>query len=75
MQAIEEEMAEYKKHGVYKKMPVKDCWNKTGKKLIRVRGVIVNKGDGVSTDYRARLIATQIQSCREIGTVCCDASA
>ena len=48
--AIKEEMDEYKKHGVYKKVPITDCWNKTGKKPVGVRWVIVNKGDETGTD-------------------------
>jgi hypothetical protein len=54
-------MDEYKKHGVYKKVPIKDCWNKTGKKPVGVRWVIVNKGDETSTDYRARLVAKELK--------------
>ncbi len=42
-------------------MLLKDCWNKTGKKPIGVRWVIVNKGDEVNTDYRARLVAKELK--------------
>ena len=32
-QAREEEMAEYKKHGVYQKVAIKECWDETEETL------------------------------------------
>ena len=53
-------MGEVKKHGVYKKVPIQECWDTTGKKPIGVRWVDVNKGDKVNPDYRSRLVAKEI---------------
>ena len=43
-----EEMEEFRKHGVYVKVPIKECMERTGKKPIGVRWVDINKGDHVS---------------------------
>ena len=43
-----EEMEEFRKHGVYIKVPIKECMERTGKKPIGVRWVDINKGDHVS---------------------------
>ena len=50
-QAIAEEMDTYAKHGVYRKVPIGDCYAQTGKAPIKVRWVITNKGDRQSPDY------------------------
>ncbi len=60
-EAIEEEMDTYKKHGVYRKVPIAESFEKTGKKPIKVRWVIVNKGDKENPEYRARLVAKEIK--------------
>ena len=38
-EAKKEEMREIRKHGVYVKVPLKECWDKTGRKPIGVRWV------------------------------------
>ena len=45
MRAREEEMKEFSKHGVYVKVPLRECFEKTGKKPIGVKWVDINKGD------------------------------
>ena len=40
-----EEMAEFGKHGVYVKVPIAECREKTGKDPIGTRWVDINKGD------------------------------
>ena len=55
-----EEMGELAKHGVYQKVPVSECWNRTGKGPIGTRWVDVNKGDDANPDYRSRLVAQEI---------------
>ena len=59
--AREEEMAEVHKHGVYVKVPVDECYEKTGKAPIRARWVDVKKGDSVHPEYRSRLVAKEIK--------------
>ena len=56
-----EEMEEFRKHGVYIKVPIKECMERTGKKPIGVRWVDINKGDHVSPEYRSRLVAKEIK--------------
>ena len=58
--ARREEMEEFRKHGVYNKIPVGRAWEATGKKPIAVRWVDINKGDDVNPDYRSRLVAKEI---------------
>ncbi len=38
-------METLKRHGVYSKVPVEECWRVTGKKPVGVNWVGVNKGD------------------------------
>ena len=60
--AIQEEMDQYTKHEVYTKVPLARCWERTGKKPVGVRWVIVNKGDDENPNVRARLVAKEIKS-------------
>ena len=60
--ARREEMAEVYKHGVYKKVPMEECYEKTGKAPIGTRWVDVNKGDSVRPEYRSRLVAQEINT-------------
>ena len=48
-------------YGVYKKVPVAVCWERTGKAPIRVKWVDINKGDEEHPDYRSRLVAMEIR--------------
>ena len=61
LRARMEEMEEIRKHGVYKKVPIEKCREKTGKEPISVRWVDVNKGDDVNTEIRSRLVAKEIK--------------
>ena len=56
-QARIEEMEEVRKHEVYEKVPIQECWDSTGKKPVAVRWLDVNKGDSVNPEYRSRLVA------------------
>ena len=42
---MKEEIEEYHEHGVYVKMPLEECMEKTGQKPIQVRWIDINKGD------------------------------
>ena len=57
--ARQEEMAEFRKHKVYVKVPLAQCWAQTGKKPIGVRWVDINKGDEENPEYRSRLAAKE----------------
>ena len=56
-QARGEEMREVHKHGIYTKVPTKECWDKTGKAPIKTRWLDINKGDKMHPEYRSRLVA------------------
>ena len=60
-QAKVEELHEFKKHNVYGKVPLKECWDNTGKGPIGIRWVLVNKGDEAKPEYRARLAAKELR--------------
>ena len=55
-----EEIRKGKKHRVYTKVPVAQCWERTGKKPIGTRFVDVNKGDNVNPEYRSRWVAQEL---------------
>ena len=59
-EARKEEMAEFRKHGVYAKVPIQQCWKETGKDPIGVRWVDISKGDDEEPEYRSRLVAQEI---------------
>jgi hypothetical protein len=59
--ARKEEMEEFRKHKVYKKVPIKQCWDETGKGPIGVRWIDINKGDADNPEYRSRLVAKEIK--------------
>ena len=41
--ARKEELEEFKKHQVYEKVPIKECWDNTGKAPIGTRWIDINK--------------------------------
>ena len=59
-QARREEMKEFAKHEVYRKVPIKECHDKTGKEPIGTRWVDINKGDEATPEYRSRLVAQEL---------------
>ena len=59
--AMQEEMGELAKHGVYEKMPVKESWTNTGKAPIGTRWVDVT-GDEKNPYYRLRLVAPPLEA-------------
>ena len=61
LKARQEEMEQFKKHGVYEKVNEEVCWAITGKAPIGSRWIDINKGDEVNPDYRSRLVAQQIK--------------
>ena len=60
--ARKEEIRYFKEMNVYKKVPLAECWAKTGKAPIGVRWVDVNKGDSKNKNYRSRLVAKEYKT-------------
>ena len=60
--ARKEELEEYRKYGVYKKVPIERAWKEIGRGPIGVRWVDINKGDEVHPEYRSRLVAQEIKT-------------
>ena len=46
---------------VYTKVPIAECWQKTGKAPIKTGWVEINKGDERVHNYRARLVGKEIK--------------
>ena len=59
-EARKEEMKEFEKHSVYQQVPIKECWDSTGKDPIGTRWVDINKGDLEHPEYRSRLVAQEL---------------
>ena len=59
-EARKEEMEEFKKHEVYIKVPLQECYERTGAAPIGTRWVDINKGDKIHPEYRSRLVAQEI---------------
>jgi len=59
--ARKDELEEFQKHGVYHKVPIKECWDKTGKAPLGIRWIDINKGDDKDPEYRSRLVAKEIK--------------
>jgi len=59
--ARQEEMKEFQKHQVYKKVDIQECWDNIGKEPIGTRWVDINMGDDVNPEYRLRLVAQEIK--------------
>ena len=58
IKARREEIDTFKAHGVYKKVPIQECIDATGKKPIGSRWIDINKGDDGES-------GVQKQTCRE----------
>ena len=54
------EMETFKKHGLYEKVPIEECWKETGKGPVGVKWVDTNMGDKEKPEYRCRLVAKEI---------------
>ena len=57
-----EEISEVHKHKVYVKVPITECWDRTGKAPIKVRWIDINEGDKVYPDYRSRIVAKDFKN-------------
>jgi len=57
-----EEIKQVHSHRVYKKVPIQECWDRTGKAPIKTKWVDINKGDELNEEYRSRLVAKEIKT-------------
>ena len=55
--ARKEEIDYFRKMGVYKKVPIEQCWSRTGKGPTPARWADINKGDQAWPSYRSRFVA------------------
>ena len=61
-QARKEELVHVHKHEVYRKVPISQCIERTGKLPIGTRWVDINKGDSVHPEFRSRVVGQEIKS-------------
>ena len=47
---------------LYEKVPVSQCYERTGKAPISIRWIDINKGDAEKPNYRSRLVAREINT-------------
>ncbi len=60
------EMETSKKHGVYEKVPIEECWKEAGKAPVGVKWVDANKDDKEKLEYRCRLVAKEIKKDKRV---------
>ena len=60
--AREEEIKYVRDMDLYEKVPINECYMKTGKSPISVRCIDINKGDESNPNYRSRLVAREINT-------------
>ena len=61
LRARSEELEEFAKHTVYHKVPIQECYERTGKEPIGTKWVDINKVDTDNPEYRSRLVAMEIR--------------
>ena len=57
-----EEVEYVRKMKLYNKVPIEECYQKTGKAPSTVRWIDINKGDKLNPNYRSRLVAREIDT-------------
>lgn len=62
IRARKDELGQFRKHTVYVKRPLKESYEVTGKGPIGVRWIDINKGDAADEEYRARLVAQEVNN-------------
>ena len=60
-EARETELDWIRKQKVYVKVPIQQCWDRTGKGPITLKWVDTNKGDDINEKYRSRLVVREIK--------------
>ena len=59
VKARSKEMTEVYAHKVYDKVPIKECYDKTGQEPVGTKWLEINKGDEDNYNIRARLVAQE----------------
>ena len=59
--ARQEEIAEFRKHNVYLKVPIEECYQVTGKEPLGIRWIDINSRGDEFEEYRSRLVAKEIK--------------
>ena len=59
-----EEVAYIRKMKLYNKVPIEECYAKTGNGSFFVRWIDISKGDSLNPNYRSRLVAREISTCK-----------
>ena len=54
-----DEIKHWHSYDFYENVPVKECWDSTGRAPVKVKWVDINKGDSVNHYYRSRLVAEE----------------
>ena len=62
--ARSEEIKYVRDMGLYEKVPIEQCYNKTGKAAISTRWIDINKGDQTHPSYWSRLVARETNTHR-----------
>ena len=57
-----EELAVVKKMHVWRKVRREECFQATGRPPIKLRWVVINKGDELHPKYRSRIVAKEIKT-------------
>eukprot|EP00959_Pyramimonas_sp_CCMP1952_P034389 720749-Pyramimonas_sp.AAC.1 len=60
-EARETELEWIRKQKVYVKVPIKQCWDRTGKGPMSLKWVDTNKCDDTNEKYRSRLVVREIR--------------
>jgi len=63
--ARQKEMDYLHKQGVYKVVPIEECFTETGRKPIGVRWIDTNKGDPDNPNFRSRLVVREIKAAKK----------
>jgi hypothetical protein len=59
--ARKEEIEGVNKHNVYTKVPIQECWDKTGQAPVSTKWVDINKGDIENPDIRCRWVGREFK--------------
>jgi len=62
MEARLHEITQIYRHKVYTKVPIQQCWTRTGKAPIRVKWIDINKGDDVNMEVRCRMVGKEFNT-------------
>ena len=65
-EAREEELRWVRKEGIYLRVPLRQCYERTGKAPLDTRWIDVNKGDNRRPAYRSRMVVREIKARKKL---------